>query len=136
ESSGTGFVAGAEARCAYWSDGRGRAEFHDWLAPLPPVPEPAPAGSGRTGRLPPGARLPGAGSGVDALRSELTAQGRSVVVVDLSARLPQAVHGLGLRAVKVMVQGLQPLIMLDQQEWSEVAARLTPRRPAAGPHPL
>ncbi len=123
EATTDGFVAGAEARCAYWADGRGRAEFVDWLAPLAPALTQAHDAAPSTAH--------------DDLLRELTAGGRCVVVVDLTPRLPAPVRQAGMHAVKVLVEGLQPLLLLDDERWSVVPQRIGPApRPDAGPHPL
>ncbi|MFC4556163.1 YcaO-like family protein [Georgenia faecalis] len=112
EDGARAFVAHGEARCDFWTDGRGREAMRAWaqgLGPARPMRtdtpgEPAPAAAG------------------------LAARGFPVLRVDLTHRLPAAVRDAGFVAVKVLVGGLQPLVLDEAADWPFVDTRLGRRR--------
>lgn len=108
------FHAIGEARCDYWADGRGRVAMADWSEALPPA-----------------APLPGAdpaSPGPPDLATALQEAGHRVLRVDLTPRLPAGVRDAGFVAVKVVVEGLQPLVLDERAKWSYVPELLGQRR--------
>lgn len=120
--SGTSpFHAVGEERCDFWTDGRGRASMLGWAEALPAA---EPLTSGTVGPDP-----------EPDLAAALREAGHPVLRVDLTPRLPAAVRDAGFVAVKVVVDGLHPLVLDERAEWCYVP-ELLGGRPAAGFQPL
>jgi hypothetical protein len=105
-----GYVERSRRRCRHWAGGTGAVAFEEWAASIPP------------------GRLADSRSILDGTPTPPITAPEGALLVDLSDRLPPAVRVFGFHAVKVLVEGVQPLVSAEGEPWAYLDADLIPRR--------
>jgi ribosomal protein S12 methylthiotransferase accessory factor len=123
-----GYVARSKMRIAHWASSTGVAAFYDWKNDVPNDHDLT----------------------IEALQSfwndsktdgesiiaRMKTMGQMALAVDLTSRLPYEVRKFGFHAVKVFIEGCQPLVVAEGESWAYLAPALRPNRPNSLYQPL